>query len=85
MAIAIGGFAAYNASVYYVGRYDDGSVALFRGLPGSLLGVELSSVVEVAGVEYDLLASYMQARVDAHDLVDKEEGRAFLKALDQRQ
>lgn len=85
LAGAVGGFAAYNSSVYYVGRYDDGSVALYRGLPGSFLGIELSSVVEVADVEYDLLASYMQVRVDAHDLVSKEEGRAFLKALGEQQ
>jgi len=85
LAAALGGFAAYNSSVYYVGKYDDGSVALYRGLPGSFLGIGLSSVVEVVDVEYDLLASYMQGRVDAHDLVSKEEGRAFLKALDEQQ
>jgi serine/threonine protein phosphatase PrpC len=85
LAIAIAGFAAYNSTVYYVGKYDDGSVALFRGLPGGFLGLELSSVVELAGVKYDSLAPYMQGRVDAHDLVGKEEGRAFLKALDAQQ
>lgn len=85
VAAALGGFAAYNSSVYYVGRYDDGQVALYRGLPGSFLGIELSSVVEVVEVDYDLLASYMQGRVDAHDLVSKEEGRAFLKALGEQQ
>jgi serine/threonine protein phosphatase PrpC len=85
LAAALGGFAAYNSSVYYVGKYDDGSVALYRGLPGSFVGIGLSSVVEVVDVEYDLLASYMQGRVDAHDLVSKEEGRAFLKALDEQQ
>lgn len=85
LAAAIGGFAAYNSSVYYVGKYDDGSVALYRGLPGSFLGIRLSSVVEVADVRYDLLASYMQGRVDTHDLVSKEEGRAFLKTLGEQQ
>ena len=85
VAIAIAGFTFFNSSVYYVGTYDDGTVALYRGLPGSLLGMELFSVIELGRVDYGSLAPYLQERVDAHDLVSKEEGRAFLKALDEQQ
>lgn len=80
VAALVGGFAAFNSSVYYVGTHE-GMVALYRGLPGSLLGIELSSVVEIGTVSYDSLAPYLRERVDAHDLLSKEEGRAFLKTL----
>lgn len=85
LAIAVVAFAYYNSSVYYVSKYDDGTVALYRGLPGDFLGIELSEVVESAGVDYDSLAPYLQIRVDAHDLVSKEEGRAFLRMLSEQQ
>ena len=85
LAIAVAAFAFYNSSVYYVGKYDDTTVALYRGLPASFLGIELSSAVELAAVDYDSLASYLRGRVDAHDLVSKEEGRAFLKTLGEQQ
>lgn len=80
VAILIGGFAAFNSSVYYVGTYE-GMVALYQGLPGSALGIQLSSVIEVGVVSYDSLPPYLQQRVDAHDLLDREEGRAFLQTL----
>ncbi|MBN1320809.1 MAG: Stp1/IreP family PP2C-type Ser/Thr phosphatase [Thermoleophilia bacterium] len=88
VAIAIAGFAVYNSNVYYVGAYDTDSttvVALYRGLPGSLLGITLSSVVQFGTVEYQSLAPHLRERVDTHDLVSKEEGRAFLETLDEQQ
>jgi serine/threonine protein phosphatase PrpC len=84
LAILIGAFAIYNSSVYYVGTWD-GTVALFRGLPVSILGIELSSLVEVGTVTWDSLAPHLQARVGAHDLVSKEEGRLFLRTLGAQQ
>ncbi len=48
LGIAAGGFAIFNSSVYYVGTNGDGTIALYRGLPGSFLGIGLSSVVELA-------------------------------------
>ena len=80
LAILIGAFAFYNANVYYIGTFE-GTVALFRGLPVSILGIDLSSVVEVGTVARDSLASHLQARVDAHDLIGKEEGQLFLRTL----
>ncbi len=80
LALAIAAFAVFNSNVYYVGS-SDGMVALYEGLPTSLLGIELSSVVELSTVSYDSLPEYQRERVDAHDLVGKEEGQAFLQGL----
>jgi protein phosphatase len=80
LAIAVAGFAYFNSTVYYVGEYQ-GGVALFHGLPGSVLGYELSSVVEQGSVAFSALSPYMQERVNAHDLVSKEEGQRFLRSL----
>jgi len=80
LAILIGAFAFYNATVYYIGTFE-GTVALFRGLPVSILGIDLSAVVEVGTVARDSLAPHLQARVDAHDLIGKEEGQLFLRTL----
>lgn len=80
IVIAIAGFAVVNSTVYYVGAAD-GIVALYRGLPGSIIGISLSSAIEQGSVAYDSLAPYVQSRVDAHDLVTKEEGQKFLRSL----
>ncbi len=80
LALAIAAFAVFNSSVYYVGNAN-GMVALYQGLPTALLGIHLSSVVEQGTVSYDSLAAYQRERVDAHDLVGKEEGQAFLRGL----
>ena len=80
VAIAAAGFAVFNSTVYYVGM-SDGTVALYHGLPGSFLGIHLSSVIEQGTVAYDSLAPYMQERVNTHDLVSKEQGQLFLRTL----
>ena len=88
IAVVVAGFTIYNSSVYYVGAHDTGSttvVALYRGLPGRLLGITLSSVVQLGAAEYQSLIPHLRERVDAHDLVSKEEGRAFLETLDEQQ
>lgn len=84
IVIAVAGFAVYNSTVYYVGAYGD-TVALYRGLPGSFLTIELSSVVQLGNVDYPSLAPHLRQRVDSHDLVSKEEGRAFLETLGEQQ
>jgi serine/threonine protein phosphatase PrpC len=81
LAIAIGGFAFYNSTIYYVGTYADGTVALYRGLPGSVLGIELSSVVQLGGAKYESLSAYDKRQVDSHRLVSEEEGRTLLETL----
>lgn len=80
VAVLVGGFAVYNSTVYYIGTFT-GTVALFQGLPASILGIDLSSVIEMGAVARDSLAPHLQARVDAHDLISKEEGRLFLRTL----
>jgi protein phosphatase len=80
IAVAIAGFAVVNSTVYYVGA-SNGAVALYRGLPGSVLGISLSTVIEMGTVAYDSLAPYVKSRVDGHDLVTKEEGQKFLRSL----
>ena len=81
LAVAIGGFAVYNSTVYYVGTYSDGTVALYRGLPTSVLGIDLSSVVQLGTAKYDSLTPYAKQRVDSHELVSEEEGQALLGSL----
>ena len=81
LAIAVGGFAFYNSTVYYVGTYSDGTVALYRGLPASVLGIDLSSVVQLGTATYDSLTSYEKQKVDSHSLVSEEEGQTFLGSL----
>jgi serine/threonine protein phosphatase PrpC len=80
VALAIAAFVVFNSNVYYVGT-SDGMVALYQGLPATLLGIHLSSVVELGTVSYDSLAQFQRERVDAHDLVGKEEGQGFLRGL----
>ena len=80
IALAIGGFALYNSTVYYVGTHD-GKVALYRGLPWDIPGIDLSSVVEQGTVEYDSLTPSVQERVDSHDLVSQEEGQQLLHSI----
>jgi len=80
LALAVAAFAVFNSSVYYVGNAD-GMVALYQGLPATLMGIHLSSVVELSTVSYDSLAAYQRERVDARDLIGKEGGQAFLRGL----
>jgi serine/threonine protein phosphatase PrpC len=84
VVIAVAGFAIFNSTVYYVGPYD-GTVALYRGLPASFLGMDLFSVVQLGTVDYQSLAPYLQERVDAKELVGKEDGRVFLESLGKQQ
>ena len=80
VVIAIAGFAIFNSAVYYVGTYE-GYVALYNGLPGSFLGIDLSSVVEQGTVVYDSLPPYVQERIDTHELTSKAEGQRYLRSL----
>jgi serine/threonine protein phosphatase PrpC len=80
VAIAVGGLAWFNSTVYYVGSHD-GKVALFNGLPAAVLGIDLSSVYEQSTVDYASLTPYMREQVDSHDLVSKTEGQQFLRTL----
>jgi PPM family protein phosphatase len=80
LALAIAAFSVFNSKVYYVGTSEQ-MVALYQGLPASVLGIDLSSVVEVGTVRYDSLPDYQKKRVDAHNLVGKDTGQTFLRGL----
>lgn len=81
LGVAIGGFTFYNSTIYYVGTYHDGTVALYRGLPGSVLGIDLSNVVLLSNAKYDSLSDYEKRQVDAHRLVSEEEGHSLLSTF----
>jgi len=73
-------FAVFNSTVYFVGT-SAGSVTLFRGLPVAPLGVEFYAAVEVSPTRYQTLFPYQRTRVDAHELVTKDEGLRFVRGL----
>lgn len=53
----------FTQSSYYVGATEDGQVAVFRGLPGRVAGVELSSLHTVSDHAVDDLRQHAQERV----------------------
>jgi PPM family protein phosphatase len=55
-------------STYYVGVTDDGEVAVFQGVPGSIAGIELSRVHSSSGVRVDDLTAVAQERVRNGDI-----------------
>lgn len=81
IVVAISGFAIFNSSVYYVGTHE-GTVALYNGLSGSILGIDLSSVIEESTVAYESLPLHIQAHIDAHEITSKKEGQRYLRTLD---
>jgi protein phosphatase len=81
LVIAVGSFAWYNSTVYYLGE-SNGKVALYRGLPWDFLGIEFSSVYMTATADYQSLTPLERARVDKHALVGKREGEQFLDGLE---
>jgi len=80
MLVAFVSFAIYNSTVYYVGEYN-GLLALYRGLPATVAGIDLSSPVELTTISYDALPSYLKQQVDSRRLVSKREGQQFLRTL----
>jgi PPM family protein phosphatase len=81
LLVGLAGLAVFNSTVYFVGTTQDGSVALYQGLPHTILGVQMFSLVELAGTPYATLASYLQGRIDSHELTTKEEGQRFIRSL----
>jgi PPM family protein phosphatase len=57
-----------SQSTYYLGVADDGQVAVFQGLPGSVAGVELSRVHTTSGTDVDDLTTVAQQRVRQGDI-----------------
>ena len=80
LGLVVGGFALFNSTVYFVGARDD-QVLLYRGMPYSVLGIDLYRSVEAGAARYSTLDPATKAKVDANELVTKEEGQNFLRAL----
>jgi PPM family protein phosphatase len=53
----------YTQSQYYVGATDDGSIAVFRGVPGQIAGMDLSAVHETSDTRLNELTGIAQDRV----------------------
>jgi serine/threonine protein phosphatase PrpC len=53
----------YTQDQYYVGATDSGQLAIFRGVPGQVAGLDLSSVNETSPARLDDLTSVAQDRV----------------------
>ncbi|MDR1853266.1 MAG: protein phosphatase 2C domain-containing protein [Propionibacteriaceae bacterium] len=66
---------------YYVGN-DGGKVAIFKGVPGDILGLPLSSVVEESTTNVDDLPPFYKQKVDEAITVGTvDEGRATIVKL----
>nr|WP_296067142.1 protein phosphatase 2C domain-containing protein [uncultured Actinoplanes sp.] len=53
----------YTQDQYYVGATDAGQLAIFRGVPGQIAGLDLSTVNETSGTRLDDLTAVAQERV----------------------
>ena len=53
----------YTQKQYYVGATEQGQLAIFRGVPGQIAGLDLSSVDETSDARLDDLTSVAQDRV----------------------
>ncbi|MEV6303695.1 PP2C family serine/threonine-protein phosphatase [Actinoplanes sp. NPDC051861] len=64
----------YTQDQYYVGATDGGQIAIFRGVPGQIAGLDLSTLSETSAVRLDDLTTVAQERVKqgihAEDQVD---------------
>jgi protein phosphatase len=53
----------YTQNQYYVGATESGQLAIFRGVPGQIAGLDLSSVNETSAARLDDLTTVAQDRV----------------------
>jgi protein phosphatase len=53
----------YTQTRYYVGVTDDGTVAVFRGIPGQIAGLDLSEVDYLSDRKIDELTTFAQEQV----------------------
>jgi len=63
---------SYTQRQYYVGATDEGQLAVFRGVPGQIAGLSLSSVHETSGTRLDDLTVVAQDRVKQGIQADDE-------------
>ena len=72
----------YTQSRYYVGVTDDGTVAVFQGIPGEIAGFDLSTVDTLSGIKIDELTPVAQDKVkEGIPSENKEDARQKLQEL----
>jgi PPM family protein phosphatase len=69
-------------STYYVGATDSGHVAVFRGLPGTVAGLELSRVYTTSDTAVDDLNAVAQERVRQGDIRRDSAAEAELRMVE---
>jgi protein phosphatase len=63
---------SYTQAQYYVGATDEGQLAVFRGVPGQIAGLDLSTVHETSAIRLEELTSVAQERVKQGIPADNE-------------
>jgi protein phosphatase len=72
----------YTQKQYYVGATEQGQLAIFRGVPGQIAGLDLSSVNETSPARLDDLTSVAQDRVkQGIHAADQPDARRMLQEL----
>jgi PPM family protein phosphatase len=72
----------YTQSQYYVGVTDDGTVAVFQGIPGQIAGFDLSTVDTLSGIKIDELTQVAQDKVkEGIPSENKDDARQKLQEL----
>jgi serine/threonine protein phosphatase PrpC len=72
----------YTQSKYYVGVTDDGTIAVFQGIPGRIAGFDLSTVDSLSTTKIDDLTPVAQDKVkEGIPAVSQEEARAQMNTL----
>jgi serine/threonine protein phosphatase PrpC len=72
----------YTQSKYYVGVTDDGTIAVFQGIPGKIAGFDLSTVDYASTTKIDELTPVAQDKVkEGIPAVSQQEARAQLDTL----
>ncbi|MGC4175320.1 PP2C family protein-serine/threonine phosphatase [Demequina sp.] len=81
LAAAAWGAYAWTQNQYFIGEHD-GVVAIYRGVPGEVGPVELSTVLEDTDIALDSLQPYARDRIEATIRVSGvEEARAVIAGL----
>ena len=79
--IALAGAWHWSQQQFYVGE-QDGKVAVYRGINGDLLGIELSHVYETTDLELANLGSYDASRIrEGIDVNDLDEAHRTITSL----
>ncbi len=72
----------YTQSKYYVGVTDDGTIAVFQGIPGEIAGFDLSTVDLLSGTKIEELTPVAQDKVrEGIPAESQEEARQQLQTL----